>query len=145
MRILLVEDNEQLTRHIRDRFAAKNIFLDYVTTATNALRAAKNGAYDAYIVTRALSEGEDDLQFVAQLRALGDPMPILVLSALADVAERINGLRVGADDYLTKPFDFGELHARVLALDRRRTGLLHGEHELLHESLDRAGSVPLTL
>lgn len=122
MRILLVEDNEQLTRHMRDRFAAEHISLDAVTTAADALPIALSAAYDACIVDRALSDRVDGLRLVEQLRALGSTMPILVLSALADVAERIEGLRVGADDYLAKPFDFGELHARIMALGRRRAG-----------------------
>jgi two-component system OmpR family response regulator len=130
MRILLVEDNEQLTRHMRDRFAAERISLDAVTTVADALRVATSAAYDGCIVDRALSDRVDGLHFVAQLRALGSSMPILVLSALADVTERIKGLRAGADDYLAKPFDFGELHARMVALGRRQSGSRAGEVEL---------------
>lgn len=120
MRVLLVEDNERLTTFISGRFAAVDIAVDAVTNAADGLRATIDVGYDACIVDRMLPGGTDGLELVAQLRARGDGVPILVLSALAEVEERVRGLRAGADDYLTKPFDFDELHARIMAVGRRR-------------------------
>jgi len=121
MKILLIEDNERLTEYVRDRFAASEISLDVTRSVEEGLRTIASADYDACIVDRVLDGPMDGLEFVAQLRSRGSSVPILVLSALADVQERIKGLQTGADDYLAKPFDFDELYARILALRRRRS------------------------
>jgi two-component system OmpR family response regulator len=83
---------------------------------------ASSEAYDVIILDRMLPGGIDGLAIIEALRKTGIKTPILILSALADIDDRISGLRAGGDDYLTKPFAFGELMARLEALVRRAQG-----------------------
>lgn len=121
MRILLAEDDSQLltsiTRGLRE--AAHDV--DQATTGPKALALADAHEYDA-IILDVLLPGSTGLVVCQTIRERGDRVPILMLTALDAVEHRIAGLDAGADDYLTKPFDFGELLARLRALTRR-----HGE------------------
>ena len=96
--------------------------VDHAANGRDGLFMATTETYDAMILDRMLPGGIDGLGIIESLRKTGNRTPILILSALAEVDDRIKGLRAGGDDYLTKPFAFGELAARLDALLRRAQG-----------------------
>jgi len=122
MKILLVEDNERVAQFVRNGLRENGHVVDYADNGRDGLFMASSEKYDVMILDRMLPGGIDGLAIIAALRGSGNKTPILVLSALADIDDRINGLRAGGDDYLTKPFAFGELAARLDALARRAQG-----------------------
>ena len=122
MKILLVEDNERLTVFVRDRLAEEGHSLDTAGNGRDGLALAAQGPHDVIIIDRMLPGELEGLSVIRELRAAGNSSPILILSALGDVDERIRGLKAGGDDYLTKPFAFGELMARIEVLARRSGG-----------------------
>jgi DNA-binding response OmpR family regulator len=123
MRVLIVEDDRQLrtsmTRGLREASHA----VEQAPTGEQAIAVAKSGAFDVMILDVRLPD-MDGLAVCRVVRAAGNRVPILMLTALDGVDQRIAGLDAGADDYLTKPFDFGELLARLRALGRRRLDAL---------------------
>jgi two-component system, OmpR family, response regulator len=119
MKILLVEDNERVARFVAKGLRASGHAVDRADNGTDGMALAARGPYDTIILDRMLPGGVDGLAVIESLRKSGSRTPILILSALSDVDERIRGLRCGGDDYLTKPFAFGELLARLDALARR--------------------------
>jgi two-component system OmpR family response regulator len=119
MKVLLVEDNERVAQFVRKGLLEDGHTVDHADNGRDGLILASNGPYDAIILDRMLPGGIDGLGIITALRKTGNHTPILILSALSDVDERIRGLRAGGDDYLTKPFAFGELAARLDALIRR--------------------------
>lgn len=119
MKILLVEDNPQVAQFVRKGLAEVGHAVDHADNGRDGLFMASSESYDALILDRMLPGGIDGLGIIEALRRTGNRTPILILSALADVDERIRGLKAGGDDYLTKPFAFGELEARLMALTRR--------------------------
>ena len=119
MKILLVEDNQQVAQFVRKGLAESGHTVDHADNGRDGLFMASSESYDALILDRMLPGGVDGLGIIEALRRTGNTTPILILSALGDVDERIRGLKVGGDDYLTKPFAFGELEARLAALTRR--------------------------
>ncbi len=119
MKVLLVEDNDRVAAFVRKGLAEAGHTLDVAANGRDGLFLAASESYDAIVMDRMLPGGVDGLAIVAALRQGGSKAPILVLSALGDVDERIQGLKSGADDYLVKPFAFGELLARLEALVRR--------------------------
>lgn len=116
--LLLVEDDPGLGRFLLRGLQAEGHACSLVGRLDAARAVLATGQPDALILDRMLPDG-DGLSFCRELRACGDPRPILLLTALDDVGERVDGLRGGADDYLCKPFDFEELIARLDALLRR--------------------------
>jgi len=122
MKILLVEDNEQVSQFVRKGLQESGHTVDHADNGRDGLFLASSERYDAMILDRMLPGGVDGLGIVEALRKTGNKTPILILSALAEVDERIRGLRAGGDDYLAKPFAFGELAARLDALVRRSQG-----------------------
>ena len=123
MRVLIVEDDRQLrtsmTRGLREASHA----VEQAPTGEEAIALAKSGTFDVMILDVRLPD-VDGLTVCRAVRAAGNRVPILMLTALDGVDQRIAGLDAGADDYLTKPFDFGELLARLRALGRRRLDAL---------------------
>ena len=119
MKILLVEDNERVSQFVRQGLNEAGHAVDHAATGDHGLSLASSEKYDAMILDRMLPGGIDGLTIIETLRKAGNAKPILILSALADVDERIRGLRAGGDDYLAKPFALGELLARLEALLRR--------------------------
>jgi two-component system OmpR family response regulator len=119
MKVLLVEDNERVASFVRKGLEEDGHVVDYADNGRDGLFLASTETYDAMVLDRMLPGGVDGLAIIEALRKTGNPTPGLILSALADVQERIAGLRAGGDDYLTKPFAFGELAARLDALVRR--------------------------
>jgi two-component system OmpR family response regulator len=123
MKILLVEDNKRVAQFVRKGLTEEGHTVDCADNARDGMCSAATAAYDVAIIDRMLPGGIDGLQIVESLRRMDNRMPILILSALAEIDDRIRGLRAGGDDYLTKPFAFGELLARVEALVRRSQGM----------------------
>ena len=118
MSILIVEDDHPLRTSIARGLREASFQVDEAATGPEALAKAESGAYDA-IILDILLPGKSGVEVCRALRAQGNWVPILILTALDEVEQRITGLNAGADDYLGKPFDFGELLARVRALTRR--------------------------
>jgi two-component system, OmpR family, response regulator len=118
MRLLIVEDDAKLVRALRVGLEREGYEVDAAETGDAALALADESDYDA-IVLDLMLPGLDGFAVCQALRRDGRWMPVLMLTARAGVADRIRGLDAGADDYLVKPFDFGELLARLRALLRR--------------------------
>ncbi|KUJ80959.1 XRE family transcriptional regulator [Ruegeria marisrubri] len=117
-RILIVEDDADTREFIAKGFAEEGYTVEACEDGREGLYHATDGGFDAIILDRMLP-GLDGLSLVKSLRAAGLKTPVLMLTAMSAVDERVKGLRAGADDYLVKPFSFQELHARIEALLRR--------------------------
>ena len=122
MKLLLVEDNERVTKFVTKGLHESGHSVDHAGNGRDGLFLAASEPYDVIIMDRMLPGHVDGLGIIEALRRAGNRTPILILSALSDDDERIRGLRSGGDDYLTKPFAFGELLARLDALGRRGQG-----------------------
>jgi len=122
VKILLVEDNSRVVEFVRKGLEESGHTVDHAGNGRDGLFLAASEPYDAIILDRMLPGGIDGLGIIEALRRTGNRCPILILSSLGDVDERIRGLKAGGDDYLTKPFAFGELVARLEALFRRGKG-----------------------
>ncbi len=118
MRLLLIEDDREAARYLTKGLAESGYVVDHVADGPQGLVRATSEDYDLLIVDRMLP-GLDGLSIVEALRKNGRTMPVLILSAKGSVDDRVTGLRAGGDDYLTKPFAFAELLARIEALLRR--------------------------
>jgi len=146
MHILVVEDDEQTAEYMVKGLSESGYLVDRAASGRDGLYLASTGSFDALIVDRMLPE-LDGLSLIQALRVAKISTPVLILSALAKVDDRVTGLRAGGDDYLTKPFAFSELLARVEALLRRRGGpsvetrLMVGdlEMDLLARTVRRTG------
>ncbi|MGE0096090.1 MAG: response regulator transcription factor [Alphaproteobacteria bacterium] len=121
MRILVIEDDEQTAGYLRKGLKEAGHTVDWSKDGRDGLFMATNERYDLFIVDRMLP-GIDGLSIVKVLRSENVRTPILILSALGQVDDRVRGLKAGADDYLSKPYAFSELTARVEALLRRTGG-----------------------
>ena len=117
-KLLLVEDDEDLARETGDELAAAGHTVTSAATGNDALALALAGPFDLLLIDRLLP-GLDGIAVIERLRAAGNRTPVLVLSALSAIDDRVHGLKAGGDDYLTKPFAMPELLARVEALLRR--------------------------
>lgn len=137
MRILLAEDDALLGDGIRAGLMLAAYAVDWVRDGQMALHALADHSYDACILDLGLP-GKDGLTVLAELRRRGDRTPVLVLTARDTREDKIAGLDHGADDYLTKPFDLGELQARMRALLRRAGGNAQPVLEHRGVSLDPA-------
>ncbi|MCI0431180.1 MAG: response regulator transcription factor [Rhodospirillales bacterium] len=147
MRILLIEDDATTADYVERALGECGYLVEHVADGREGLFRATGGGYDLAILDRMLP-GLDGLSVVQALRAAGILTPVLILSALGQVDDRVKGLRAGGDDYLTKPFAFAELLARVEALLRRKsappqevTRLILGdlEMDLLRREVRRGG------
>ncbi|HEU4623580.1 MAG TPA: winged helix-turn-helix domain-containing protein [Steroidobacteraceae bacterium] len=121
MRLLLIEDDEEAAHFILKGLRESGYTVDHAADGRDGLFRATETDYDVIITDRMLPH-LDGLTIVQLLRQQGRTTPVLVLSALGTVDDRVKGLRAGGDDYLTKPFAFAELLARVEALLRRKSG-----------------------
>ena len=121
MRLLLVEDDPMIGRAMRQGLRDAGFTVDWVTDGGAAELALANGVYDLAVLDLGLP-GKDGMELLRELRARRDLLPVLIVTARDAVADRIDGLNVGADDYVLKPFDLDELVARVRALLRRHAG-----------------------
>ena len=151
MRILLIEDDGVLGAAVRDQLVADGHSTDWVTRLDAARDALHGAAFDLMLLDLMLPDGRG-IGFLKSLRARGDVTPVIILTALDQVSDRIEGLNAGADDYLVKPFDLGELSARIGSVARRYAGnpnpiITHGalDIDLAARAVRRNGKpVPLT-
>ena len=127
MRVLVVEDDAHLGDGLRAGLRQQGFAVDWVQNGVDASAALENEAYAAVVLDIALP-GRNGLEVLARCRAQQNAVPVLLLTARDTVGDRIRGLDAGADDYLVKPFDLGELAARLRALTRRSGGV--ATHEL---------------
>ena len=121
MRLLLVEDDPMIGRAMGQGLRDAGFTVDWVTDGGAAELALANGVYDLAVLDLGLP-GKDGMELLRELRARRDLLPVLIVTARDAVADRIDGLNAGADDYVLKPFDLDELVARVRALLRRHAG-----------------------
>lgn len=119
MRLLLVEDEPKLASFVEQGFAQESFAIDVARDGEEALDRVRATTYDLVILDIMLP-GKDGFAVCRELRGMNLNIPVLMLSARGMVEDRVRGLDIGADDYLTKPFSFAELSARVRALLRRR-------------------------
>ena len=150
MRILLIEDDAVLGAAVRDQVAADGHSVDWVMRLDAAADAMATATFDLVLLDLMLPDGRG-IAFLRKLRARGDVTPVIVLTALDQISDRIEGLNAGADDYLVKPFDLAELSARIGSVARRYAGnpnpiVTHGplEVDLAARSIYRDGR-PVTL
>jgi len=118
MRLLIIEDDRESADYLVKAFREVGHVADLASDGEEGLSMADGGDYDVLVVDRMLPK-RDGLSVIGSLREKGNRTPVLILSALGSVDDRIEGLRAGGDDYLAKPFAFGELVARIEALLRR--------------------------
>jgi two-component system OmpR family response regulator len=121
MRILLIEDDSVLGAAVRDQIVGDGQSVDWVTRIDAARDAMAGAAYDLILLDLMLPDGRG-IVFLRALRSAGDVTPIIILTALDQVSDRIEGLTAGADDYIVKPFDLDELSARIGSVARRYSG-----------------------
>jgi two-component system OmpR family response regulator len=124
MRVLIAEDDDQTASFIAEGLAAQGHQIERVADGCEALAQLERGGHDIVILDRMLPQVEG-LEILRQVRARGDGTPILMLTALGQIADRVDGLDAGADDYLVKPFAQAELLARLAAILRRRSSDAH--------------------
>jgi two-component system response regulator QseB len=121
MRILVVEDDPILADGIKVGLGLSGITVDTVATCADGHAALATSSFDAILLDLMLPDGSG-LEVLSALRKAGNSTPVLLLTALDEISDRIKGLDTGADDYLGKPFDLEELAARVRAITRRKSG-----------------------
>jgi two-component system OmpR family response regulator len=119
MRILVVEDDKDVAAFVVRGLKEAGHVVEHADNGRDGLFMAASENFDAVILDRMLPGGIDGLKILETLRGQKNTVPVMILSALAEVDERVKGLKAGGDDYLTKPFAFAELLARVEALARR--------------------------
>ena len=147
MRILVVEDDKDVAGFVVKGLREAGHVVEHADNGRDGLFLAASEAFDAIVLDRMLPGGVDGLRLLETLRAQHNQTPVLFLSAMAQVDDRVRGLQAGGDDYLTKPFAFAELLARVEAMARRGKGegpttkLVTGdlEMDLLARGVRRAG------
>ena len=147
MRILVVEDDKDVANFIVKGLKEAGHVVEHADNGRDGLFMAASETFDAIVLDRMLPGGVDGLRLLETLRSQNNTTPVMFLSALAQVDDRVRGLKAGGDDYMTKPFAFAELLARVEALTRRgksegpTTKLVVGdlEVELLSRGVRRAG------
>ncbi|MBN9037411.1 MAG: response regulator transcription factor [Rhizobiales bacterium] len=121
MRTLLVEDDAVLGAAVRDQLSSDGHSVDWVTRLDAARDAMAGAAHDLVLLDLMLPDGRG-IVFLRSLRSAGNVTPVIILTALDQVSDRIEGLKAGADDYLVKPFDLDELSARIGSVARRYSG-----------------------
>jgi two-component system OmpR family response regulator len=118
VRILIVEDDQKTAAQLSRGLSESGHIIDHVADGETALALVLEGIFDLILVDRMLP-GQDGIAVVKELRGLGVSLPILMISAVAATGDRVEGLLAGCDDYLTKPYAFAEVAARIEALHRR--------------------------
>lgn len=121
MRVLLIEDTAELGQAVREQIADDGHAVDWVQRLDHAELSVRTTAYDLILLDLMLPDGRG-IDFLRKRRAIGDATPVIILTAMDQLSDRIEGLNAGADDYLVKPFDLSELSARVAAVARRYSG-----------------------
>lgn len=119
MKVLIIEDDREASRYLEKALSEAGHTADVAGDGDTGFALAESGNYDVLVVDRMLPK-RDGLAVITALRAEGSETPVLILSALGQVDDRVTGLRAGGDDYLTKPYAFSELLARIEVLQRRK-------------------------
>lgn len=119
MKLLIIEDDREAAEYLRKAFSEAGHTADLAADGETGLALAEEGQYDVLVVDRMLPR-RDGLSVISALRAREVETPALILSALGEVDDRVTGLKAGGDDYLTKPYAFSELLARIEVLNRRK-------------------------
>jgi len=151
MRLLVVEDEEKIARSIKRGLELKGYAVDMVHDADTGLSYALDSDYDAIVLDRMLPGSMDGVELCKWVRAENVHTPILMLTALGTIGNKVEGLNSGADDYLVKPFSFDELTARIKALLRRpkaQTGTVLRLDDLTLDTTNYAvkrGDTPISL
>src|SRR5450631_903378 len=138
MRILVVEDDKDVAGFVVRGLKETGHVVEHAENGRDGLFMAASENFDAIVLDRMLPGGIDGLKILETLRAQKNAVPVMILSALADVDERVKGLKAGGDDYLVKPFAFAELLARVEALGRRSAAVVQ-------ETVLRVGDLKMDL
>ncbi|HEX4458575.1 MAG TPA: response regulator transcription factor [Polyangia bacterium] len=134
MRILVIEDDDKIGQFIVHGLRQEGHVVDWSRDGEDGCRLALEGPFEAVILDLMLPR-RDGLSLLAELRRLRRQLPVIILSAKSDVGDRIAGLSAGADDYLTKPFSFAELLARLQALVRRSSNAVEHAKQLTYADL----------
>ena len=137
MRLLLAEDEAELSKALCTILKHNNYSVDAVLNGSDALDAALGGNYDG-IILDIMMPGLDGLSVLRSIRDAGVSSPVLILTAKGELEDKIEGLDAGADDYLSKPFQMGELLARIRAMTRRKSEFAPGVLTFENLTLDRA-------
>ena len=148
MHVLLIEDDQEAAGYVQKGLRESGHIVDWAADGEAGLEMALSGQFDVLVVDRMLPL-QDGLTVVSKIRDAGVRTPVLFLSALGEVEDRVEGLRAGGDDYLTKPFAFAELLARIEALTRRgvtdnvstKLSLADLELDLLSRRVSRNGTL----
>ncbi|MDX8462196.1 response regulator transcription factor [Mesorhizobium humile] len=143
MRILLIEDEPEMASVLKTALERQDFIVDRTATLADAEIMAKVGTHDAIVLDRRLPDGEG-LDLIPRLRAMNVDTPVIALTALAGINDRVVGLNAGADDYMVKPFATEELVARLRALHRRQFTLRADRIEvgcLIYDFRDREALV----
>ena len=138
LRVLLVEDDKVIGSAVRDHIAAAAHAVDWAPDLATARDLLAVATYELVLLDLGLPDGQG-MDLLRQLRRSGDKAAVLILSARDQIAQRIEGLNAGADDYLTKPFDLAELSARVAAVARRYAAIPNPERRLGPLLIDTTG------
>lgn len=137
MKVLLIEDDAETARYIVNGLTEQGLVVDHADNGRDGLVLAAGEPYDVMILDRMLP-GLDGLGILKTIRSAGVRTPVLLLTAMSGVDDRVEGLEAGGDDYLVKPFAFSELLARVHALARR-------PHATMEETILKAGDLEMDL
>lgn len=148
MKILLIEDDKESAKYLLKGLREQGHVADHSVNGKDGLFMATTEKYDAMIIDRMIPE-VDGVTIIQTLRASGNETPIIILTALDKVEERVKGLKAGADDYLAKPYSFSELQARLETITRRKSGEKTAttltcadlEMDLLSRTVKRGGKV----
>ena len=143
MRLLLAEDEVELSRALVAVLKHNNYSVDAVYNGKDALDYIQNGSYDGVILDIMMPQ-MDGLSVLKEVRSLGNAVPVLLLTAKAEVDDKVEGLDLGADDYLTKPFVMKELLARIRAMTRRQSVVTDNVLHMGNLSLDRTTFIMAT-
>jgi two-component system OmpR family response regulator len=152
VRILIVEDEKKVAQFLQKGFHAESFTVDVAADGQTGLRLAQTESYDAIILDVMLPR-KNGMEILTSLRQSRIDTPVLMLSAKSDIEDRVEGLNLGADDYLPKPFAFSEVLARIRAIVRRKSTDVMASYltvadlrmDLLARRVDRAGTdIPLT-
>ncbi len=139
MKLLIIEDERKIARALKLGFEQERAVVEIYYDGPSGLSAALGDDYDVIVLDRMLPGGKDGVQICEELRAKKNQTPIIMLTAKGQIRDRVAGLNAGADDYLTKPFSFEELLARVRALLRRPQDIVSNTLKVGDLELDTVG------
>src|SRR6476661_5149538 len=135
MRLLIVEDERSMALEMEDFLVKRSFICDLAFTARNGLRQMQENRYDFILIDLGLPDA-DGLEVLQEAKRINADASYIILTARGDLEDRIKGLDLGADDYMAKPFSLLELHARLQAISRRKSGLKDNHVQVEDFSID---------